>query len=230
MIENRLKLHILEHDYEKYRRILFRDYFPFISAEYRSRRGASISAAAAWSGATTPSTAMYEPFVFLTCGAFGDLALWVFDFLGLGAKLQRKITVQSFKPMALPKWVADEIAVKHDEPHTEVQKYLASHHLEVKQSTLKSLVDRLHQRLGKGESEAIALAIELQADYVLLDDAAARKEAMRLGLNVKDTLGVIRKLQQQGTIHIDDLGELYQQLVAIHFRVKCHIFDEIFRP
>jgi len=35
-----------------------------------------------------------------------------------------------------------------------------------------------------GESEAIVLAIELEADYVILDDFAARKEAVRLGLNV----------------------------------------------
>jgi len=36
-----------------------------------------------------------------------------------------------------------------------------------------------------GESEAIVLAIELEADYVILDDFVARKEAVRLGLNVK---------------------------------------------
>lgn len=101
--------------------------------------------------------------------------------------------------------------------------------METKQPTLRSLVNRLHQHLGKGESEAIALAVELQADCILLDDSAARKEAARLGLNVKGTLGVIRKLQAQGALNVGDLGEFYQKLVEIRFRIKRNIFDEIFR-
>lgn len=136
---------------------------------------------------------------------------------------------QSFANIYLPQWVSNEISVKHDDVHTEVKKYIASHHMETKQPTLRSLVNRLHQHLGKGESEAIALAVELQADCILLDDSAARKEAARLGLNVKGTLGVIRKLQAQGALNVGDLGEFYQKLVEIRFRIKRNIFDEIFR-
>ena len=51
-------------------------------------------------------------------------------------------------------------------------------------------------RLGKKESEAIALSIELQTDYIILDDFAARKEATKLRLNVKGTLPIIKKLNQ----------------------------------
>ena len=40
----------------------------------------------------------------------------------------------------------------------------------------------LGRRLGKGEAETIALAIEAGADLVILDDHAARVEATRLGL------------------------------------------------
>jgi len=90
------------------------------------------------------------------------------------------------------------------------------------------LVSSLNARLGKGESEAIALSTELQADYVVLDDFAARREAMRLGLNVRGTLAIIRKLNSEGKITIDNLEELYQQLMAINFRVKRSLFDAIF--
>ena len=54
-------------------------------------------------------------------------------------------------------------------------------------------VNALNRRLGKGEAEAIALSIETGADLVILDDHAARAEAMRLDLAVKGTLGIIRR-------------------------------------
>ena len=58
---------------------------------------------------------------------------------------------------------------------------------------------------------------------------AVSKETIRLGLDVKGTPGVIRKLQSQGAIRIDNLDEFYQTLVKIKCRVKRKIFDEIFR-
>jgi predicted nucleic acid-binding protein len=61
-----------------------------------------------------------------------------------------------------------------------------------------------------------------------LDDFAARKEATRLGLNVKGTLAIIRKLQADGKITINSLEELYHDLVAINFRIKRSLFDAIF--
>lgn len=90
------------------------------------------------------------------------------------------------------------------------------------------MANSLNDRLGRGEAEAIALGTELQTDYIILDDLAARREAMRLGLNVKGTLAVIRKLHLEGKITIDNLDRLYQQLRAIKFRVKRDIFDAIF--
>ena len=45
--------------------------------------------------------------------------------------------------------------------------------------------------LHHGELEAIILARELQADFVLLDDSLARKKAQRMGLKIIGTLGVL---------------------------------------
>lgn len=98
----------------------------------------------------------------------------------------------------------------------------------VQKVKLVSLANSLNERLGIGESEAITLGIELQPDYIILDDFAARKEAIRLGLNVKGTLAVIRKLQLNGKINISDLDILYQQIRNVNFRVRREIFDSIF--
>jgi len=52
--------------------------------------------------------------------------------------------------------------------------------------------DRLEQEMkrvtAKGESEAIALALEMKADLVLLDDYKARATAEFMGLNMTGTM------------------------------------------
>jgi len=146
--------------------------------------------------------------------------------LGLMAKV---IETFANDKLYLPTAVADEIAVKSDQTSISIRHLIESHRLEVKDIYLFSLANQLKQRLGKGESDAIVLGIELQTDYVILDDAAARKEAMRLGLNIKGTLALIRKLKQDGQITLDNLEEFYQQLIEINFRVKRKLFEQIFQ-
>ena len=100
--------------------------------------------------------------------------------------------------------------------------------LSVKQISLFSLAKSINERLGRGEAEAIALATELQSDYVILDDFAARRSAMRLGLNVKGTLAIIKKMMADDQVKIDENDQFYQQLLQIKFRVKRSIFEAIF--
>lgn len=54
--------------------------------------------------------------------------------------------------------------------------------------------------LGKGEIEAIALAVELNADLLLMDDLEGRKEAKRVGLTVMGTIGVLIQAKRMGII------------------------------
>ncbi|NES81525.1 MAG: DUF3368 domain-containing protein [Moorea sp. SIO2B7] len=129
----------------------------------------------------------------------------------------------------LPEIVKAEINVKKDKASAYIDNFIFENKLIVKKVKLISLANRLNERLGKGESEAIALGIELQTDYIILDDFAARKEAMRLGLNVKGTLAVIKRLHSESKIFVDDLEQFYHQLMSLNFRVKREIFDAIFK-
>jgi predicted nucleic acid-binding protein len=138
------------------------------------------------------------------------------------------VFTESADEFYLPNFVGEEIAAKTDEASQKVKMLINSSRITLKKPNLITQVNSLNMRLGKGESEAIALGIELPTDYIILDDFAARKEAMRLGLNVKGTLAVIRKLWLDGKIAIDNLEELYQELMAIKFRVSRSLFDEIF--
>ena len=128
----------------------------------------------------------------------------------------------------VPKTVIKEINAKHDEASNNVNAVVDNNCLIVKQINLFSLAKSINERLGRGEAEAIALATELQADYVILDDFAARKEAMRLGLNVKGTLAIVKKMIADDQVKIDDLDRFYQQLLQIKFRVKRSVFEAIF--
>ncbi|MEZ5449205.1 MAG: DUF3368 domain-containing protein [Thiolinea sp.] len=66
--------------------------------------------------------------------------------------------------------------------------------------------------LHTGELEAIRLAEEIRADWVILDDLRARQKALRQGLSVIGTIGVLQLAQAKGlfsketfTTHLDAL-------------------------
>jgi predicted nucleic acid-binding protein len=69
--------------------------------------------------------------------------------------------------------------------------------------------------LGRGEVEAIALALELKADWLLMDDLDGRKEAVRLGLTVMGTIGVLIFAKQKGIINA--IQPLLDALEAVGF-------------
>lgn len=54
--------------------------------------------------------------------------------------------------------------------------------------------------LDRGEAEVIALAQELEADLVIIDERLGRRHARRLGLPLTGTLGVLLKAKAAGLI------------------------------
>lgn len=132
-----------------------------------------------------------------------------------------------FSEVFVPSQVQAEIMAKEDVASEKLASLTASKRVIIVQAKNTRMVDAICRRLGKGESEAIVTAIEVTADVVALDDRAVRIEAMTLGLNVKGTLGIIKKLMDIGIAEYE-LERLYQELSALSFRVSRTIFDEIF--
>lgn len=64
--------------------------------------------------------------------------------------------------------------------------------------------------LDRGEAEAIALTLELDADLLLVDERLARRHAQRLGLTITGTLGILLKAKERGLVA--ELRPLIQQL------------------
>lgn len=137
-------------------------------------------------------------------------------------------TLELFSGVAIPIYVRKEIFRKEDIVSDKLKDLIRSNNIvEIEAKNLR-MVDALCIKLGRGESEAIVVAIERPADLVILDDHVARVEATRIGLNVKGTLGIIRRLMDLGIVRYE-LDKLYRDLSEMKFRVKRGIFDEIFK-
>ncbi|MFN8473097.1 MAG: DUF3368 domain-containing protein [Anaerolineae bacterium] len=75
------------------------------------------------------------------------------------------------------------------------------------------LVTALLRDLDRGEAESIALAIELEADLILLDEKEGRRAAQRLGLRVVGVVGVLLQAKTAGLLdrvqpHLDALRQV----------------------
>ncbi len=89
----------------------------------------------------------------------------------------------------------------------------------------KSDVDQLVSviRLDRGESEAIVLAQEIEADLILLDDDKARRYARQQQLSITGTVGVLLVAKQQGLIPL--VRPLLDALIAAGIYVDSHLYQ-----
>ena len=85
----------------------------------------------------------------------------------------------------------------------------------------------LRWRLGNGEREAIALALELQVDFLLMDDLAGRRVAISLGLKILGTLGIL--LQAKREKLIPAIKPLVEQLLAVGFHADEDLVVRVLR-
>ena len=74
----------------------------------------------------------------------------------------------------------------------------------------RSNVALLSLHLDPGEAEAIALAVELKADLLLLDERRATRTAHRLGLKTLGLLGVLVQAKRKG--YLNALAPVLNQL------------------
>ena len=107
-----------------------------------------------------------------------------------------------FSVVSIPAAVADELAA-HPDPvaRAAIQTAIGGQWIKTAIPRTSTLLGILLSSLHKGEAEAIALAIDLNADIVIIDEQEARQTAKQAGLSVIGVLGVLLRAKRAGKIH-----------------------------
>jgi predicted nucleic acid-binding protein len=79
----------------------------------------------------------------------------------------------------------------------------------------------LELQIDRGESSAIALALEIQNSTLILDDFKARKIAQQLGISFTGTIGVIIKAKLNGII--PSIKPYLEKIKETNFRISAEI-------
>jgi len=96
--------------------------------------------------------------------------------------------------------------------------------IEVREPSDKSLVSFLKRRFGDGESEAIALAKELDS-YLLIDEIKAMNEAKKHGINILSTLIMLLEAKKAGLI--SKVKTELDELISCGFRCSAELYEKI---
>ena len=126
-----------------------------------------------------------------------------------------------FEKVILPSVVRDEL----DDAPPPVRLWIAAppSWVEVRPTTNSRRDDSL-RNLDAGEGDAIVLAVELQADLLLMDDREGVLAARRKGFAVTGTLGVLGLAAQHGLLN---LADAFDRIKRTNFRYRQDTMDAL---
>jgi len=129
-----------------------------------------------------------------------------------------------FGTIIVPKGVYDELAVIPS------QKLLldAKPWIEVKEATDRELYSKLREHLDHGEAEAISLSVDLDADFLIIDEQKGRQVAKNYGLTIIGLLGVLLEAKSRGALTA--VKPTLEALINEHdFRVSKSLFKMVLK-
>jgi len=126
-----------------------------------------------------------------------------------------------FEKVILPAAVLEEL--RHPKAPTAVRQFVAACPTWVEVRMAAMVNDAALNALDAGEGAAIALAMELRADLLLMDDEEGVFVARQKGLEVVGTLGVLARAAQRQFL---DLADAFDRIKRTNFRFRQEIMDE----
>ncbi|HSM83588.1 MAG TPA: DUF3368 domain-containing protein [Nodosilinea sp.] len=128
---------------------------------------------------------------------------------------------QLFESVTIPAGVGDELRAEPD--HSQIQAWIAAPPAWVNIRQVPQLIDNLPTKLGRGEREAISLAVSLQASLIILDDWEARQAALSQGLRVTGLLGLLFRAGIEGLL---DFPSAIDRLQQTSFRASPSLIQQ----
>ena len=144
----------------------------------------------------------------------------------LAAIGQLALLQQVYSSIVIPLAVSDEIA-KVAAIYTQAALVPSQPWITIQSVADTTVVQRLQsKKLDAGESEAIALALELDAELLVIDEQLGRRIAIDEGLNIIGLIGVLLEAKSRGLIAkvkplMDDL------IVQARFRISMQLYTDI---
>lgn len=130
---------------------------------------------------------------------------------------------QLYGRIILPAAVREELL--HPRAPAAVRDWVASSPSWVEILSPKLILDFAPVKLDRGEREAIALALELAADQMIVDEMRGRREAENRGFTVIGTLGVLEEASHEGLL---DLKSAVEQLRRTNFHISHAVIEKLF--
>lgn len=132
-----------------------------------------------------------------------------------------------YHDVIIPEAVADELANAGDDA-PEIKAVLSLNWIQTRQASDLQTITTLQtdQLLDRGEACAIALALELKADELLIDERLGRREATRLGLPKVGILGILLIAKRRNLISA--IQPVIDALITeAGFRVSRQLYEEV---
>lgn len=142
---------------------------------------------------------------------------------------QLALVQQQFGEVLIPDAVLQELRVDEALPGSAaLRQALTKGWIQVQAVEDRALVQLLQRTLDDGEAEAIALAAQTQATWLLLDERDGRLTAKTLGLHTTGVLGILLRAKRDG--HIASLQVAVEKLqTQAGFRIAPALFEELLR-
>jgi predicted nucleic acid-binding protein len=120
--------------------------------------------------------------------------------IGLASIQRFDVLRQLFGEVYIPPAVYDEAVVKGREEGGAKREVSTATWIKVIEVKNRLAVEALLDEMDLGEAEAIVLAREIGADWVLMDEKKGRQKLLQMGINKIGTVGILLKAKQVGLV------------------------------
>ena len=132
-----------------------------------------------------------------------------------------------FGEILIPGAVLEELRVEESLPGSQVVRdAIKDGWIRIEAVKQYPLVRAMQRDLDKGEAEAIALAMQVNAGWVLMDERDGRKAARSMKLKVVGVLGILLKARREGRLRSlkKDMDRLREKA---SFYIRADLYSKI---